>query len=250
MTVSRSVLSRIISRFIYPDRLSFPQADDTEEEMEAWVNATDIEHFSRQNEAFVQRALGLGIDSGVVFDLGSQLGLAPLKILWHNEDLFGISLHTSGKLAERARETADAWALGERMFFQVGKPHQMKFKSHYFDLTVSDMALHKFKQPLEVLIEINRITKPSGAILIRDMVRPSRFWLSRRIAQQVQHYPSALRSPYESSIRAGFVKRELVELVKAAQLRARVSSDHTHVFIERRGTNDPSSWVVEREKYS
>ena len=250
MTVPHSILSRILSRFIYPDRLVFPQADETEEEMDAWVNATDLEHFSKQNEAFVQRALGLGVDSGVVFDLGSQLGLVPLKILWHNEGLFGISLHTSGKPAERARETADAWELGERMFFQIGKPQQMKFKSNYFDLTVSDMALHKFKQPLEVLIEINRITKPSGAILIRDMVRPSRFWLSRRIAQQVQYYPSALKLPCESSIRAGFVKRELVELVKAAKLRARVSSDRTHVFVERRGANDPSSWVVEREKYT
>ena len=80
----------------------------------------------------MQRALGLGVDSGVVFDLGSQLGLVPLKILWHNEGLFGISLHTSGKPAERARETADAWELGERMFFQIGKPQQMKFKSNYF----------------------------------------------------------------------------------------------------------------------
>ena len=53
----------------------------------------------------------------------------------------------------------------------------------------------------------------------------------------------------KASVRAGFTRREIDDLVGAAELRARVSSDRTHVFIERRGSNDPSSWIAEREKY-
>ena len=249
MTASRVSLAGILSRLIHTARVLPDQADVSDEEVEAWVDAAALEYFSEQDQEFVERALALGIDSGMVLDVGSQLGLIPLKILWQKDDLFGIGLQRLGKIAERARETADAWELGERMFFQVGDPHQMKFKSDYFDLMVSDAALHRFVNPLEVLVEINRVTKPSGAILIRDLLRPSSLRLSRHLADHGRHYTGRLRSAFEASVRAGFTRRELNDLVGAARLRARVSSDRTHVFIERRGSNDPSSWIAEREKY-
>ena len=249
MTASRVSLAGILSRLAHPARVLQDQADISDEEVEAWVDAAALEYFSEQDQKFVERALALGIDSGMVLDVGSQLGLIPLKILWHKDDLFGIGVQRLGKIAERARETADAWELGERMFFQVGDPHQMKFKSDYFDLIVSDAALHRFVNPLEVLVEINRVTKASGAILIRDLLRPSRLRLSRHLTDHGRHYTGRLRSAFEASVRAGFTRRELDDLVGAARLRARVSSDRTHVFIERRGSNDPSSWIAEREKY-
>ena len=48
------------------------------------------------------------------------------------------------------------------MFFQVDDLHQIKFKEHYFDLVVSDSALHRFENPSDVLNEINRVTKPTA----------------------------------------------------------------------------------------
>ena len=60
------------------------------------------------------------------------------------------------------------------MFFQVDDLHQIKFKEHYFDLVVSDSALHRFENPSDVLTEINRVTKPTAGILIRDLLRPNR----------------------------------------------------------------------------
>ena len=147
MTPSRVSLAGVLSRLIHPARVLPGQADIGDEEVEAWVDAAALEYFSEQDQEFVGRALGLGVDSGMVLDVGSPLGLIPLKILWQKDDLFGIGLQRLGKIAERARETADAWELGERMFFQVGDPHQMKFKSDYFDLMVSDAALHRFENP-------------------------------------------------------------------------------------------------------
>jgi len=249
MTVSRMPLAGFISRLIHPTRMLPNQADISDEEIEAWVDAAALEYFSELDQEFIERVLALGVDTGMLLDVGSQLGLIPLKILWQKDELFGIGLHRLGKITERARETAGAWDLSERMFFQVGDPHQMKFKSGYFDLAVSDAALHCFENPLEVLVEINRVVKPSGAILIRDLLRPSSLRLSRHLATYSRHYTKRLQSVFEASLRAGFTHREVADLVATARLRARVTSDRTHVFIERRGLNDPSSWIAEREKY-
>jgi SAM-dependent methyltransferase len=242
-------LRSAVSHLVYPPRLP-TDTEPTEEEMEAWMAVEELEYFKDLDKSFVGRALDLGVDSGMVLDLGSRLGLIPLRILWDNENFFGIGLQRWGVVADRARETANAWDLGERMFFQVDDLHRIKFKEQYFDLVVSDSALHRFENPLDILTEINRVTKPTSGILIRDFLRPNRFGLSRHRATYGEGYPEPLRDSFEASFRAGFTERELVGLVAEAGLRgARVWSDNVHLTIERPGTSDPGSWVTERENY-
>src|SRR5439155_20757156 len=101
-----------------------------------------------------QRALGLGVESGMILDVGTRVGLVVLKMLWQNENFFAIGMDMSGLLIERARETAQAWELGERAFFQVGDARKMRLKTGYFDLVISDSTLHVFDDPLSVLREI------------------------------------------------------------------------------------------------
>ena len=54
-------------------------------------------------------------------------------------------------MIDRARETAAAWDLEDRAFFQVGDARKMRFKTAYFDLVISDSTLHVFDDPLSVL---------------------------------------------------------------------------------------------------
>ncbi len=238
-----------MSRLAYPSRVA-TEAEPTDEEMEAWVSVTELEHFVDLDKAFLDRCLGLGVESGMVLDLGSRLGLIPLRILWENENFFGIGLQRWGSVADRARATAKAWDLDGRMFFQVDELGQVKFKEDYFDLVVSDSALHQFDNPLDILTEINRVTKPTAGILIRDLLRPNRLALPRQLAAYGMHYPDQLRASFEASLRAGYTEIELAKLVEGAGIRdARVWSDDTYVTIERAGASDPGSWVTEREKY-
>ena len=221
-----------------------------DEEIEAWVAAAGEDYFVNLDQSFVDRARGLGVDSGMVLDLGSRLGLAPMKILWAEEGLLCMGVYRSLPMAERARETAEEWDLGERMFFQVGEPGQIKFKTGYFDMVVSDGALHYSQDPVLVLREIGRVTKPSGAILIRNLLRPNRFQLYRHVSEHGPHYRGKLEGQFARAVLAGFTPGEMAALVDRAGIeRARVVVDGIHVILERRGVNDPSSWVSEREKY-
>jgi hypothetical protein len=101
-----------------------------------------------------------------------------------------------------------------------------------------------------MLREIGRVAKPSGAILLRDLQRPSRLRMSRHLAAHRAHYPERLHGRFEAAVRAGFTPGEMVALLEASGIeRARVLADETHVVIERRGADDPGSWVTERERY-
>ena len=249
MTITAAI-RQALSPFIYSPRIVSPESDVTTEEIEAWVEASGHDHFASLDGTFVDRAVGLGVESGMILDLGSRLGLIPLKMLWSHEDFIAMGVHRTAAMADRARDITLDWNLGKRMFLQVGEPKAMRFKSGYFDLVVCDRSLHRFDNPSEIVGEINRITKPSGAILIRVLARPNRVLMESHIRKHVLDYPEDLHARFEAEVRAGFTVGELTSVVEAAGLeRARVVAEGPMLLVERPGTTDFASWVTERDKY-
>src|SRR5262245_16359294 len=181
------MITDIISRLIHPPRT--PNLDDdSPEDIQAFIESRALEYPSKLEDDFVGRALNLGVESGMVLDVGTQVGLIPLKLLWQNENLYAIGMDHSGPMVERARETANAWGLGDRAFFQVGDARHMRFKPSYFDLVVSDFTLHRFDDAVAVLHEISRVLKPKGALLIRDFRRPNRLKAAKLIHEATVRY--------------------------------------------------------------
>ena len=235
---------------IYPSRLPFP-SEISADDIQAFIDSRAREYASTLEDEFAARALNLGIESGIVLDAGTRVGLVALKIVWRNENMVAMGLDISGPLVERARETATAWELTERAVFQVGDPRHMRFKSGYFDLIVSDCSLHRFDNVVAVLKEIGRVLKPKGALLIRDYSRPNRLKMIGRIQQQAQRLGEAMRPQLEQSIQAAYTPDEIRQAVGEAGLGGiRVDvSDPDYFVLERRGETDPSSWVSVREQY-
>src|SRR5262245_13532228 len=244
------MITDIISRLIHPPRT--PNLDDdSPEDIQAFIESRSLEYPSKLEDDFVNRALNLGVESGMILDVGTRAGLIPLKILWQNENFYAIGMDRSTAMIERARETAEAWGLGERAIFQVGDARSMRFKQAYFDLVISDSTLHRFDDLKSVLHEIRRVLKPKGALLIRDYQRPFRWEVARRIQQQTARHTSAMRPQLESAIRSAYTQSELLAAVREAGLpNVKISADDPdHLTIERRGETDPGSWIIAREQY-
>jgi ubiquinone/menaquinone biosynthesis C-methylase UbiE len=238
-----------LSRLTHPPRIESPELE-TPEEIDAFIDSRALEYPTKIEDNFVQRALALGVDGGMILDVGTRVGLIPLKILWQNENFYAIGMDKSGVMIDRARETATAWGLGDRAFFQVGDARRMRFKSAYFDLVISDLSLHVFDDPVSVLAEINRVLKPKGSLLIRDFERPSRFDMRRKIAEQSARYGTRMRQHIETAMRAAFTRVEIEDMVRASGLeRIRISASDDHHWIERTGESDPNSWIKAREQY-
>ena len=241
--------SRILSRILYPPRLTGVPKSPSPAELEAWVGSAESACFRGPDEEFVRRALGLGVGSGMLLDLDSRLGLVAMRILWEAEDLLAIGIYSSLEVAERARLTAEAWGLGDRMFFQVGDARDLGLKTGYFDMVISDGILQKAERPREMLAEVARIAKPGAAVLLGHMARPMRLGLGGEFSADAG-YPEALRPWRERLVHSGFTRVELEDLVRSAGLeRAKVLGWEDRLFVERPGTDDPTSWVSERERY-
>src|SRR5436190_9206142 len=187
---------------------------ETAEAIDAFIDSRALEYPTQIEEDFVQRALSLGVDGGMILDVGTRVGLIVLKVLWQNENFYAIGMDKSAALIDRARETATAWGLGERAFFQVGDARKMRLKTGYFDLVISDSTLHVFDDPLSVLREINRVLKPKGGLLIRDLRRPSRLQMNRRIEEYAGRYAAPMRAHVETVLRAAITSAEIEGLVR------------------------------------
>ena len=240
----------VFSRLIHPPRAEAFELERPDD-IDAFIDSRALEYPTKIEDEFVQRALALGVEGGMILDVGTRVGLIPLKILWQSENFYAIGMDKSTVMIERARETATAWGIGDRAFFQVGDARKMRLKTAYFDLVISDSSLHAFDDPVSVLTEINRVLKPKGALLIRDFQRPSRFDMRRRIGEQTAHYGDRMRRHIEAAMRAAFTLDEAAEMVLASGLE-RVRLDTTNdgqLTMERRGESDPNSWIKTREQY-
>jgi ubiquinone/menaquinone biosynthesis C-methylase UbiE len=127
----------ILSRFTHAPRAEASELE-TEEQIDAFIDSRALEYATKLEDDFVQSALALGVDGGMVLDVAARVGLIPLKILWQNENFYAIGMDRSSVMIDRARETAAAWNLENRAFFQVGDARRMRLKANYFDLVVSD----------------------------------------------------------------------------------------------------------------
>ena len=240
----------LFSRLTHSRRVECPELQ-TAEQIGAFIDSRTLECATRFEDSFVKRALELGVDGGMILDAGTRVGLIALKILWQNENFYAIGMDSSKLMVERARETAVAWGLGERAFFQVGDARRMRLKTAYFDLVISDSTLHCFDDPVSVLAEIGRVLKPRGALLIRDLERPSRLKMAKHIEEHSAPYGKRMKEYVETAFRAAYTRSELGEVVRASGLeRAQiVSMDEHHLAIERTGQSDPNSWIKAREQY-
>ncbi len=240
----------IISRLTHPPRVEGPELE-TFEEVDAFIDARALDYSSQLEDKFVKHALDLGVENGMILDVGTRVGLIALKILWQNENFFAIGIDSSSMMIDRARETATAWGLDERAFFQVGDARRMRFKSSYFDLVVSDSTLHCFDDPVSVLAEVGRVLKPKGALVIRDLQRPNRLKMAKYIEEHSVRLGSRMRQHVETSLRAAYTRLELESILRGSGLeRARVVAiDEHHLAIERSGESDPNSWIKAREQY-
>jgi ubiquinone/menaquinone biosynthesis C-methylase UbiE len=241
---------QLISRLTHANRIK-DLPTYTSEDLDAFIDSRTLEYSTKLEDTFVERALKLGVESGMVLDVGTQVGLIPLKILWQNENLFSIGVDSSSVMIDRARETATAWNLSERAFFQVGDARRMRLKSAYFDLVVSDRVFHQFSDPVSVMSEIARVVKSKGGLLIRDFRRPNRFRISQLITELSRRYGARMRPQIEQALRGAYTLEELKRIVEESSLEGVrvIEFDELHIGIERQGSTDPNSWVSAREQY-
>src|SRR5258705_5435177 len=94
---------------------------------------------------------------------------------------------------------------------------------------------HQLPDPLSTVREIVRVTKPQGALLVRDVRRLPAAFMNLLLPLYCLRYGRMLRSLTYASYRAGLTLREFSEMAREAKIeRARITRQFiTHQSLER-----------------
>ncbi len=219
-------------------RVPEPEVMEDSAEVEAYSYSAAQAYLNAIDDTFVEHALRLvaGRERGRALDIGTGPGQILLKLarkltLWK---FVGVD-RSQGMIGQANANLAAGGGLAGRVEFQIADGNGLPFPEKSFDFVMCNSVLHHFAEPEKLFAEMARLTKPGGAILLRDLRRPGRLGHPWHIWRHGRHYSGAMQRLYRASVRAAYTVRELQRILDASPLRGARVFEHrsTHIGIER-----------------
>jgi ubiquinone/menaquinone biosynthesis C-methylase UbiE len=230
------------SGFFDLTRVPEPEVMDDAEEVEAYASATAQAWLNMIDDSFVEHAAQVvkGRQRGRALDIGTGPGRIALKLALRLSLWKFIGVDRSQKMIDEALSNLAATApVTGRLEFHLADGNRLDYPDASFDLVVCNSVLHHFAEPQNLLAEIARLAKPRGAILLRDLRRPSRLKYPFHVRWHGRRYTGAMNKLYRDSVRAAYTVPELQRMLDASPLCGARVFRHgtTHIGIER-----PYNW--------
>ena len=224
-----------LQSWFHLERIPEPEVMDDLDGVEAYSAAASQAYLERIDRTFVEHALSLGVAEGHALDIGTGPGVIPIMLAARVPGLRLTGVDLSEPMLQKAREAAEEAGVADRLDFRVGDAKSLPFSEQSFDLVLCNSLLHHLPAPLALLNEISRLVRPGGAILLRDLRRPSRLEFPLHALWFGRHYSGVMSQLYRDSLQAAYTRAELECLLRRSQLAgARVfRTGRTHIGIQR-----------------
>jgi ubiquinone/menaquinone biosynthesis C-methylase UbiE len=218
-------------RWLEMDRHPEPEVMNAADDVSAYASAVAQQHLDALDNTFVDQVLSLaptGIElAGFLLDVGCGPGNIALKLARRCPRLAVVGLDRSRIMVETAHTAAAGLELENRVAFQQASADRLPFSGGAFDFVLCNSVLHHLSDPARVLGEMLRVKKPDGAILLRDLRRPSRLAYPWHVRWYGRHYSGIMKRLFEDSVRAAYTPEELADLL------GRSGFSEAHIFYGR-----------------
>ncbi len=237
-------------------RVPEPEVMDDSDEVEAYSSAAAQAYLDKIDDTFVEHAVRLvvGRAAGRALDIGTGPGQIVLKLARHLPGWQLIGVDRSANMIAQARASLAGTERGSelqlrnkqgtklgalapeaRVQFFVADGNRLPFPGKSFDLVLCNSVLHHLGEPQGLLAEVARLVKPDGAILIRDLRRPSRLAYPLHVRWYGRHYTGLMYKLYCASVRSAYTVTELEQILRASPLAGSRIFRHerTHLGLER-----------------
>jgi UDP:flavonoid glycosyltransferase YjiC (YdhE family)/ubiquinone/menaquinone biosynthesis C-methylase UbiE len=185
-------------------------------------------------QGLAESALNMGMIRGRVLEVGTRNGHVSIRLAKLNPFLSIQAVDHSSACFDIARKNARRHGVADRIRFSVAVPGELPFPPRTFDLVIASNVLLHAADPLSFLKEIQRVARPEGAILIRDIRRLPEPLMKLVVAIYTRRYNPVLKQLASNSFQAALSYSELEALVKQLDLpRARVRKYFiSHIGVE------------------
>ena len=143
---------------------------DTTEEAEEY----DAMDFSATDTAFAEVAAALlgDVRGARVLDIGTGTAKIPLLLLGRRPDVSVLAVDMAGEMLRVAERNVAAAGLAHACTLACMDAKALDVAPASFDLVMSNSLAHHVPEPLDLFREIARVAGVSGAVLVRDLIRP------------------------------------------------------------------------------
>ena len=215
-------------------RILEPEVMDTAEDAEEY----DAMDFLETDTRFAETAAALLGPQGeaMALDIGTGTAKIPLLLLARRPGLRVLAADMAEEMLRVARRNIEAAGLAAACTLARMDAKALDVQPASFDLVISNSLAHHLPEPLGLFREIARVTRPGGAILVRDLIRPETHDDAWAIVNRVASGDTARQKQlFFDSLCAALTLDEVRQMVAAAGIEgaAVVQSSDRHWSVER-----------------
>ena len=107
---------------------------------------------------------------GTLLDIGTGPARLLLKLHQQSPGMRLVGIDASAAMVTQAKQNVAKAGLSEFIEVKEGSANHIPFPDQYFDIVVSTVSMHHWKQPETCLNEIYRVLKDNSFALIYDLV--------------------------------------------------------------------------------
>ena len=192
------------------------------EVMDTWEDAVEYDSmdFTEVNEAFAQRALELGPSEGIILDVGTGTTRIPIIIVQRRPMLHIWGIDLSENMLKLGKKNIEAAGLDQNIKLGKADAKSLPYPESYCEMLISNTIVHHLPDPIPFLKEVKRVTKPNGAIFLKDLIRPANDTVLNELVDKYAcnctEYQNKL---YRDSLHAAFTVEEIKRLIEESGLK-------------------------------
>ena len=192
------------------------------EVMDTWEEAVDYDamDFVEVNTAFAQQAIAIGTPfSSKVLDAGTGTARIPILLCQMQSQWQVVGIDLAENMLHIGWQNVGQAGLQNQIVLKLVDVKQLPYQDECFDLIISNSLIHHLPDPLPFLLELKRVLKPNGGILIRDLIRPpDKEALNALVKSIGTQYNDHQKKLLHDSLQAAFTIEEIKQLTAQANL--------------------------------
>ncbi len=189
--------------------------------MDTWLEATayDAMDFEAVNTAFAADAVELDPNAVKILDAGTGTARIPILMCKIRPQYLFTAVDLAQSMLIIGQRNVEVAGLMQRIRLERVDTKRMPYPDLEFDMVVSNSLVHHLPEPLSFFQEVNRLVKPGGAILIRDLIRPeSDREIDDLVSQTSGDYDDRQRDLFRDSLKAALTLPEVQDLIDRANI--------------------------------